>query len=152
MTHRQSVRQKISYHIIYYDHISYLKNKSSPTCPALPSSRPAIIATMPKQQLDQTQPAKVKAKVMAQRKKAKLLKEQAKLEELRKQFPKLFSPEKVKNIEQRKKQLVQSSLKKEVCAEDGVDDVENMPENTNHRRPFSSTHKADTPQKKGTRS
>jgi hypothetical protein len=123
---------------------------------------------MPKMQLDQRQPAKANAKTMAQRKKAKMLKENAKLEELRKQFPKLFSPDKVKNIEQRKKRLVQSSFKKAICPEvittfekthparqsvlffpEEEDEEENMPENTRNRKPFASPPAADTPKKKG---
>lgn len=121
---------------------------------------------MPKMQLDQRQPAKANAKTMAQRKKAKMLKEKAKLEELRKQFPKLFSPEKVKSIEQRNKQLVQPSLKKAVCdktpppfprapivAKNRVDvvrseDAENMPASILNRKPFSSPM-SNTPNKKG---
>ena len=110
---------------------------------------------MPKDKLDQRKPAKVSAKTMAQRKKAKLLKEQAKLEELRKQFPKLFSPEKVKSIERRSKDLVQSSLKKEICPEDleepskrvvyRHENDENAPENTVNRKPFTTK----IPRKKG---
>mmetsp|Transcript_4040 Transcript_4040/g.6867 ORF Transcript_4040/g.6867 Transcript_4040/m.6867 type:complete len:489 (-) Transcript_4040:311-1777(-) len=118
---------------------------------------------MPKQQLDQKQPAKVSSKAMAQRKKAKLLKEKAKLDELRKQFPKLFSPEKVKSIEQRNKQLVQPSLKKsvitppppvvrkklvEVEQPEPVADLENIPQNTRNRKPFSASPMMSTPTKK----
>lgn len=114
---------------------------------------------MPKMKLDQKQPAKLNKKSQTQRKQAKLLKEQAKYKELQKQFPKLFSPQKVKNIEDRQKQLVQSSLKKEVCPEENrrddvllqSDDQENMPENTTNRQPFvtsSTTPLTDTLPKK----
>ena len=109
--------------------------------------------------LDQKQPAKANPKLIAQRKKAKMLKEQAKFEELQKQFPKLFSPQKMKNIEERQKQLVQSSLKKEVGFEDSFtptvshkhkesEDQENMPENTTNKQPFASPPLTESPQKK----
>lgn len=117
--------------------------------------------------LDQQKPAKANMKTMAQRKKAKMLKEKAALEELRKEFPKLFSPARVENIERRNKLLVQSSLKNDVCPEeivpaaikakertstihqrDNIENCENMTENTiNSER--ASTTRTDTLKKKG---
>lgn len=112
---------------------------------------------MPKERLDQSKPQKVSSAAMAHRKKAKMMKEKAKLEELRRQFPKLFSPEKVKSIEKRSKNLVQPSLKKSVCSPATPppkkiilkrhENQENAPLNIQTKKPFSTVSTSHTPEK-----
>ena len=95
---------------------------------------------MTKMKLDQRAPKKTSPNTMAKRKKAKMLKEKAKLEELRRQFPTLFSPEKVKSMEQRRKHLVSPSLKKTTSFEESPPvSKENTPENVIlNKKPFTS--------------
>lgn len=101
--------------------------------------------------LDQRAPKKTSPNTMAKRKKAKMLKEKAKLEELRRQFPTLFSPEKVKSMEQRRKHLVSPSLKKTTSFEESPPvSKENTPENVIlNKKPFTSP-KAKSIENKGT--
>jgi hypothetical protein len=66
-------------------------------------------------------------KAIAKLKAKKMAKEDERKRELMKQFPKLFSPVKVKSTDKKRKDLLSPSMRREL----GLDDSENT-ENTHH--------------------